>query len=47
LDRDGSGSRQSVIGMPDGIEVDPEGNGDLSHGGHLFTRFDLPRADSP
>src|SRR3954447_3609621 len=47
LDRDGTGSRQSVVGMTNSVEVNLEGNRDLSHGGHSLTWFEQTGADCP
>ena len=47
LDVDRAGSRESVVGMPNSVEIDLKGHRDLSHGGHSFTRFEETGADSP
>jgi len=46
LDRDGARSRESIIRMPDGVEIDPEGDGNLSHGRHFLTGVDDACANS-
>ena len=33
--------------MTDRVEVNLKSDGNLSHGGHSFTRFEDPRADGP
>ena len=47
LDRNRSGSRPRIIGVPNCIEIYSEGHRDLPHGRHLFTRFEDAGADSP
>ena len=34
---DGPGLFQVRVGVPDGVQIDLQGYGDLSHGGHLLT----------
>ncbi len=36
LDGDGTGSGEGVVGVANGIEVDPKGDGYLAHGGHFL-----------
>jgi hypothetical protein len=47
LDRDGAGSRQSIVSVPNGVEIDAQGDGDLSHGGHFFARVEDARTNRP
>ena len=45
LDGEGTSSCQSVVGMPDGVEVNPKRDRYLSHGGHSLAGFDDTCAD--
>ena len=45
LDGDGAGSSEGVVGVADGVQVDPQGDGDLAHGGHLLAGFQDAGAD--
>ena len=45
LDHDRSGACQRIVGVPNRIEIDPEGHRDLPHGRHLLTRFKNAGAD--
>lgn len=47
LDCDHARSRQSVVGMTDGVEIYPESNRNLTHGGHSLTRLDRTGANCP
>jgi hypothetical protein len=47
LDRDGAGSRQSIVGVPNGVEINPQGDRDLSHGGHFFAWVEEARPNCP
>lgn len=45
LDGEGTSSCQSVVGMPDGVEVNPKRDRYLSHCGHSLAWFDDTCAD--
>jgi len=47
LDGESAGPCQSVISMPDGVQINSERDRNLAHGGHSFTRFDDTRPDGP
>jgi hypothetical protein len=47
LDSDRAGSRQRVVGVANRVEIDPQGDRDLSHGGHSVAWLDDACPDSP
>jgi hypothetical protein len=45
LDGDGAGAGKGVVGVADGVEVNAECDGDLSHGGHFLAGLQDAGAD--
>jgi hypothetical protein len=45
LDGEGASSREGVVGVADGVEVDLESDRDLSHRGHFLPGFQDAGAD--